>query len=363
MSRRILFVVKSLFSGGDAYQLRLLTGQVLTQGWDVHVALMRLESGEHHGFEPQVTIHDLSQHTDRVSNNTVRLRRTIQRLNPEIIHSWDLESALTCHLAAAGMRLERISTLLEIPPKKDLWFRMASKRFTRGTRLTVCHPMIADYLDEHNFIDRIDQTTIVPNAAPPAFPGLSNAREELLVRMEIENPESLVITAIADFTPRTRIKDLIWAASLLNCVQYDVHLLVFGSGPQRPKLKTYMDRTQSHRYVHLLNHSPLVELALAGSQVYWHSHLTRPTPTELMMAQSNKVPSVSVLGPGTDELVLHQQTAFATNYGARDEFARWTKYVLEQAEPTRQLVTQAHRHLQATFPLNAMIEPYLDLYQ
>lgn len=363
MSRRILFVVRSLFPGGDAYQLRLLTSPLVAQGWDVHVVVTHQAPGEHHGFDPQVSIHDISQRTDRVSGKAARLRRAVQRLNPEIIHSWDLESARTSHLATVGMKRERISTLLEIPPRQDLWFRMASKRVSRRTRLTVCHAMIAHHLFEHDFVDRIDQAVIVPNAAPTAFPGLSNAREELLVRMGIENPEALVITAIADFTPRTRLKDLIWAASLLNCVQYDVHLLIFGSGPQRPKLKTYMDRTQSHRYVHLLNHSPLVELALAGSQVYWHSHLTRPTPTELMMAQSNGVPAVSVLGPGTDELVLHQQTAFATNYGARDEFARWTKYVLEQAEPTHQLVIQAQTHLQATFPLNAMTAPYLELYQ
>ena len=179
----------------------------------------------------------------------------------------------------------------------------------------------------------------------------------------IDNPDALIITTVAELSPRTRIKDQVWAAALLECIDYDIHLLIFGVGQQERRLKQYTHQIRVGENVHYLNQSELIEAAMVGSQAYWHSHLTRPLPSELMLAMANRLPTVSVLGEGTDNLVRHQQTAFATNYGARDEFARWTKYIVEQGTATRQLVEQAREHVEHGFPVDLMTGPYLDLYQ
>ena len=363
MSQRILFVVKSLFPAGSAYQLHLLTGELALRGLDIHVAVMDQDCQGQLDFAPNVAIHVIGQQQERWVGKTERLRRLVQKLNPAVVHSWDFDSAVISQLATVGMSTQRVSTLLEIPHTRELWFRMTCQLMAKRTRLTVCHEQISQFLIDHDFVPRSSPITVIPNAISPVTVNRESARGQLLEALGIDNPDALVITTVAELSPRTRIKDLIWAAALLNCVEYDVHLLVFGTGPQEKRLRIYANRTRSQRYVHLMQHSHLIEQAMAGSQVYWHSHLVRPLPTELMMAMAGGLPTISVLGDGTDRLVLHQQTSFATNYGARDEFARWTKYIVEQVKPTSQLVSQARENVQARFPVAAMTRPFLDLYQ
>jgi glycosyltransferase involved in cell wall biosynthesis len=73
---------------------------------------------------------------------------------------------------------------------------------------------------------------------------------------------------------------------------------------------------------------------------------------------ANGVPAISVFGDGTKEIILHQQTAMAVNYGARDEFARWTKFLIEKPDAARQLADQGKAHVREQFSLEQMISAY-----
>ena len=74
------------------------------------------------------------------------------------------------------------------------------------------------------------------------------------------------------------------------------------------------------------------------------------------------IPAISVFGSATDSIIEHQTTGFATNYGARDEFARWTKYLIEQTEPGDRLARQGRDHVVKNFPFDSMLQGYLELY-
>ena len=74
-------------------------------------------------------------------------------------------------------------------------------------------------------------------------------------------------------------------------------------------------------------------------------------------------PVISVLGNGTSDLIRHQETGFAVNFGARDEFARWTKYLIEQTEPANQLSLQGKCFATNNFSVDALIEAYVVLYE
>jgi len=76
---------------------------------------------------------------------------------------------------------------------------------------------------------------------------------------------------------------------------------------------------------------------------------------------ANAVPVISVYGDGTQEAILHQQTGMAVNYGARDEFARWTKFLIEKTDAARQLADQGKAHVLETFPLEEMVSAYRSL--
>ncbi len=363
MTQRILFVVKSLFPAGDAHQLQLLTSELAAHGWDIHIAVIDHDDLVEPQWPAHASIHILCQQRESRAAKTIRLRRLLQKLRPSIVHAWDFYSTVSSQLASVGMSVDQISTLLEIPHRRELWFRKTCQWMSKQARITVCHQQISGFLVDNGFVNASHPFHIIPNAINPITADRQNARANLATELGIENRDALIVTTIAEWAPRTRIKDLIWAAALLNCIEYDIHLLIFGAGLQEQSLKTYAEQTNTDKYVHFMHNRPLALQALAGSHAYWHSHLLRPLPTELMMAMACGLPTISVLGDGTESLVLHQQTAFATNFGARDEFARWTKYIVEQAEATEKLAAQAKQNVVNHFPPKRMTESFLDLYQ
>jgi len=82
-----------------------------------------------------------------------------------------------------------------------------------------------------------------------------------------------------------------------------------------------------------------------------------------MYAMHCGVPAISVYGPGTADVIGHQETGFAANFGARDEFARWTKYLLEQTESGNQLARQGKESLVGKFTVEQTAAGWLQLYQ
>jgi glycosyltransferase involved in cell wall biosynthesis len=76
-----------------------------------------------------------------------------------------------------------------------------------------------------------------------------------------------------------------------------------------------------------------------------------------------EIPSIAVYGEGTQEIIRHQETGFAVNFGARDEFARWTKFLIEKPEESQILVQQGRQLVERAFPVESMVDSYLELYQ
>lgn len=160
-------------------------------------------------------------------------------------------------------------------------------------------------------------------------------------------PENAIwIVTVADLVPKNHLKDLIWGLDLLRCIRDDVHLLVLGRGPQQSRLQRFAESTESAAAIHWLQMPEQADRIVAACDVYWQSHLNQPVPQGMMVAMAARIPVVSVLGPTTAPLILPQQTAWAVPTGARDQFARWTKYILENPQPTQRMVDQAFHHLQ-----------------
>jgi glycosyltransferase involved in cell wall biosynthesis len=153
------------------------------------------------------------------------------------------------------------------------------------------------------------------------------------------------IVTVADLVPENQLKDLIWGLDLLHCIRDDVHLLVIGRGPQLPRLQRFAELTESASQIHWLGLPDDADRIVAAADVYWQAHLNDVVPQGMMLAMAARVPVVSAWGQATAPLVIPQQTAWAVPLGGRDQFARWTKYILENPEATQLMVDQAQRHL------------------
>ena len=141
-----------------------------------------------------------------------------------------------------------------------------------------------------------------------------------------------------------------------------MQFVIFGKGLQKNRLQRFARMTESFHHVHFLGEPADADSMLAGLDFYWHSHLLEPLPVNLLAAMAAGIPTISVYGPGTSEIIRHQETGFAVNYGARDEFARWTKYLIELPDQAAKLSTQGKSFVEQNFTDPDYADKFLRLY-
>ena len=375
VNQHILFVIENLFSLGAAQQLKVLAAGLVAQGHKIHVAVLGQRS-----FEPtQWTNLDIEVsflngddktplHTTRDGFQVVKeLRQLIANLSPTIVHTWCGDAELLTLIAVEDVplikplkRIRLISTELYRQPEKRFVRQFIENRMAgRVERMIVPHESVKQHLVENGYHE--PRISIVANAVATTPLNRFESKRELCRRLDL--PESSKVAGtVAKLHHRSRLKDLIWATDLLTCIREDFHFIIIGAGAQLKRLKRFASLTESRNHVHFLGQPDWPELLVAGLDFYWHSHLNDPLSGNLLAAMAHEIPAISVLGSGTEPIVKHQETGMAVNFGARDEFARWTKYFIEQTDSTEQLGLQGKNHVISKFDKSKMIDGYLKIY-
>lgn len=367
VTRRILFVTDSLFPAGNAQSLHLLSSQLVEDGLEVHVAT-KCNDPFAGSLADGVVVHPDITHSKRATNEfqaAIGLRKLIKRIAPDIVHSW---CGYSNHVSGLGLTMAGVhgrnvrfySTELFQQPQATFVTGMARRRINRRPeKFIVPHESLGRSLKGQGI--REHRIAVVPNGISPTSKNRSSARS--LLRETFGLPENArVAVAVAPLIPRTRIKDLIWALDLLVVIRDDIHLLVIGEGPHKWQLRHYVGFTEAENHIHFTGNHPDSLDFITGADFYWHSHLLNPLPVPVLYAMSAGVPVISVFGAGTTELVVSQQTGLAVNFGARDEFARWTKYLIEQPHSAEQLSLQGMEHVRENFAPAQMINGYKEIY-
>ena len=390
MIHRVLFTVEHLYPLGPAQLLLPLAKEMAAAGNDIVIAVLGqrtsvvdlwVDAGIRVFF---VNGDDRTPlHTHRDAYTVVRkLRDLIRLVEPDSIHAWCGESIWLTLLATQPLPLVQElpnfrlnATELNLHPEKKFFRGMIEDKLSaRIDTLTVPHASVANDLADEGIVAR--STVVIPNGirVGDSSPNDRSAiidrgalsRKDLRerIRDSLSLPEDAKLAvAVAELEPRSRLKDLVWATDLLACVREDFHFAIIGTGRQLWRLRRFASQTQAKENVHFLGEPASPESYLAAADYYWHSHLQSPLPGPLFAAMAMGIPVVSVLGEGTEDVVRHQETGFAVNFGARDEFARWTKFLIEQAEPASRLALQGQEHVLKKYPFESMLKGYLELYQ
>ena len=390
MSQRILFTVEHLYPMGPAQLLFPLASELAAAGKDIVIGVLgQRTSAVDRWLDAGVRVFFVNGddrtplHTHRDAFTVIReLRNLIRLVEPDTLHAWCGEAIWLTLLAVQKIPLATslpevrlMATELNLhPEKKFVRSLLEEKLSSQINTLVVLHEEVADDLADEGLIaenTRIIRTGIrvgdlySPEEKIAIVDRGAISRRDLRksIRQSLSLPEDarLAIT-VADLEPRTRLKDLVWATDLLACVREDFHFALIGTGNQLARLKKFAGQTEARDHVHFLGLPESPESYVAAADFYWHSHLQNPLPAPLLAAMAMGIPAISVLGPATESVIEHQTTGFATNYGARDEFARWTKYLIEQTESGSRLARQGQDHVIKNFPFDSMLQGYLELY-
>lgn len=370
--RKILYVIDSFDRFGASWQLHLLS-QGVALHHDVHIAVL---GGKHgtpklFGDDESRHFHFLAATSDlnaRPSFRTqtrsgLRLRKLIDRLEPDLVHAWCQPAERITLAATANMEsLRKVVSELYIRPSSNMINEGIDRQLGKTVeRFVVSHTEVQSSLVLHGYDENRISMVASAISDPPMKINRESARQTILDTAKL--PENTKIAgAVAPLVPRSRLKDTIWATDLLTCIRNDVHFFIFGSGSQRKRLERFASQTEAGHHIHFLDSQIDAMELIPGLDFFWQSHLNEPLPSAMHVAMACGVPVVSVFGPGTAETLRHQENAFVVNFGARDEFARWTKYLLEQTDSAQQLAQQGRASLDGKYPVDEMVRGYCEIY-
>lgn len=290
-----------------------------------------------------------------------RLRRLIQRLRPDIVHTWLFAANAYGRQAALSAGVRRIVAGERCVDPWKSGVQLAIDRYLarRTTRIAANSSGVVEFYVQHG-LPR-EKFVVIPNGVPPAEPNKSISRCELLAELRVP-ADARLVGAVGRLWPQKRVKDLIWAADLLKVVRDDVHLLIIGDGPQRWRLEKYRDQVRIRDRVHFLGERGDVPRILPHLDCFWLASEYEGQSNAVMEAMTAGVPVIASDIAGNRDLVVPGETGFLFPMGDRAELARFTREVLDDAELSRRLGEAGRSRMRECFSVERMVSRYAELY-
>ena len=359
---RILFVIPTLVRGGAEKQLTLLATGLPRDQFDVHVAVLThtgpLEESLRAAGIP-VTVIGKRWKFDPFCYG--RLRRHIQELKPDIVHTWLFAANAYGRRAAASLGVKHILAGERcVDPWKSAWQLAIDRRLARVTEriITNSSGVVEFYVSRGLPAEKF---VVIPNGIAPPQIDQPLTREELLRELKLP-ANARLIGAVGRLWPQKRVKDLIWAADLLKSTRDDTHLLIIGDGPQRSRLIRYRDQNEIADRVHFLGERADVPRLMPHFDALWLASEYEGQSNAILEAMIAGVPVIATDIAGNRDLVIDGETGYLVPVGDRFEFTRRTHWLLDD-QNLRQALGQAGQQRALThFTVEQMISRHADLY-
>lgn len=363
MRTRILQIIPTLVRGGAEKQLTLLATHLPREQFEVHVCALTsggpLEASLA-AEEVPYTILGKSWKIDPAA--FARLKRHIQRLAPDLVHTWLFAANSYGRQAASSARVRHLVAGERCVDRWKLWYELAIDRYLarRTERIVANSSAVRDFYVSHGL--PAEKFVVIPNGIPPFSPAGLTSRESLLESIGVP-PDARIIGAIGRLWPQKRVKDLIWAADLLKCIRNDVYLLIMGEGPQRWRLERFRDQVQIRDRVLFLGQRDDVPAWVEHFDCLWLASGYEGQSNAIMEAMSAAVPVVASDIPGNRDLVVHGETGFLVPLGDRAEFARRTNQLLKDGQLAQRLGRAGQQRMRSQFSIEQMVRRHAELYQ
>jgi glycosyltransferase involved in cell wall biosynthesis len=386
--RRVLHIIDSLDRTEAAHQLRVLAQGLAREGVEVQIASLDaiknplpLSGGQVEGSVGEasaVPITALGRRGTIEPLAFTRLVRLIQRFQPDVVHTWNLDAAMYAGAAlkpwpqkwhgrvrAARVHPEHprmVIGLYRIEPWKPAWHYFFARRLSSlADRLVTNSPSVREWFVSRGWSrDKFVQAPIGVPAAPPS----DVSREELLRELELPGDAKL-IGVVGRLVPENRTKDLIWAADLLRVLHDNLRVLVIGDGPLRSPLEEYARLASDLEHIHFLGDRADMGRIVPHLDVLWNGGENVGVSPAILEAMAAGVPVVASDTPTNCELVAEKETGYLIPLGIRSgraARARHTDQIFTDAQLVAKLGAAARKRVAEQFVPDRMVEWYEELY-
>ena len=165
--------------------------------------------------------------------------------------------------------------------------------------------------------------------------------------------------------PQKGLKDLIDALDLLQHVQPGTVTLIAGDGPLRLALESRarsFELLQTGR-IRFLGHREDVPALLAASDLRVLPSYYEGLPNVVLEAMNQGKPVVATDAPGTNELVVDNETGLLVPMGQPKALAKALRDLVRDPERRQTLGAGGRAHLRPQFGLDTMIQEHVRLYE
>jgi glycosyltransferase involved in cell wall biosynthesis len=281
-----------------------------------------------------------------------RLREVVRSFAPAVLHAW--RPAGLRAAALSGFRGRLVASPLPRPGEERSWLRWLDARLLRKADRVVAFGAVDAARCANRGVDGGRLVRVEPGIGevslppPAAIPGVPAGGRVVLCAGRLEMHKGF--------------QEAIWALDILRYAHADLHLVVAGAGPDRPRLERFTDSLRVAGGVHFAGPVGDVFPLMSRAEVVWAPGRTETGTQVVLEAMASGRPVVAADRPRLAELVREGETGFLVPPGDKTALARQTQRLLTDAPLHRQMGEAARRRAREHFAAKDLAERCARVY-
>jgi glycosyltransferase involved in cell wall biosynthesis len=345
--RTVLFVIPSLEYSGAARQLCLLAASLPRESFRACLAVLGTETpwaaslGDA-GVEVQV----LGWRRPFDVAPFLALRRLVKSMRPHVVHVWGITALRAIVLSGSrtpnrlmvsaalsfARRLGRLDRWLLSRSEEVIAFGGAdAERYRKlgvsPKRLTVVSPAMPIASD---------------TVKPAELPGVKTNDRVLLGLGPIEQHKGF--------------REAIWTFDILRHLYDDVHLVLIGDGPERPRVEQFARQIGVSQHVHFVGNCSETASHLYRADIVWVPSLRGGGVCAALEAMAAGRPVIAARLPDLAEIVVDGETGFLVEPNNKAALARQTRLLLDDLQRREQMGAAGRQRLRDQFTVDRLVE-------
>ena len=363
---RITLMIPTLDRSGAEKQLTLLATRLPRQEFDVSViALTRSGPYAENLYSAGIPLTVIGKRSKFDPSSFWRLRTELQRLKPDILHTW-LFAANSYGRLCAGVVPDAKIVVSErcVDSWKAGWQRWLDRRLIdRTDRMVGNSQGVVDFYRDLGV--PAEKLVCIPNGVE--IPPRSQADDRLVrssMLQELGLPaDAFVAGYIGRLARQKRVEDLIWAVETLRQIRPKLYLVIVGDGPERERLEAFTRDIQCSEHVQFLGHRQDATRWLKAFDVFCLASSFEGMSNSIMEAMAASKPVIASDIPANRELVIQSETGFLPKLADTVGFMQFLRLLLDDPELGLRLGKAGRERIQSSFSVARMVESYAELYR